>query len=468
MSLRPLKRILNKVHIRQGIAFTLMFAAGTGIAFLWVFTSLHRSLVDDSRESVTSTLLAYWALYRDEGRTSLIRSIRTDSESESLILLTDKNGQVIASHAPGNLFRDLLPQLKDYPFPEPGTFRIRNPEGKRMMFYTGALHISDNLILRVVTNMDRSFATFRKIRQRFFEVVLVLLLISFIAGSLSTVGALRPINTLNRELLALSDTADVSRRLPLRDTGDQLDHLTERINRFLERIESLVTGMRHALDYTAHDLRTPLARMKARAESALIKKNPSSDDLREALVGCLEESEIITRMVSTLMDITEAEQGVLRLNTIPTDIASALAEIHDLYLFVAEEKGIDLTFHVADNLPKLEADPVRLRQIVGNLLDNALKFSPPGSRTELLAQNRGSTVLISVTDSGPGINPADMPHLYERLYRGETSRTTRGLGLGLSLVKALTEAHGGTVTAENIPGGGACFTLTFNTTFRQT
>jgi signal transduction histidine kinase len=459
MSLKPLIRIFNKIHIRQGIAFTLMFAVGTGIAFFWVFMSLYRSLVNDARETVTSTLLAYWAEYREEGRINLIRSIRTDQDSDFLILLTDSANQALASHIPGTLYRELLPQLRDYPYPEPGIFSIRNPDGKKMVFYTGALHISDDMTLRVIINMDRSFATFRNMQQRFFEVILVLLITSFIAGTLSTVGALQPINHLNRDLLALSETTDIGKRLPTRETGDQLDNLTQQINHFLARIESLVAGMRQAVDNTAHDLRTPLTRMKARAETALLRNNPGIEELRDALIGCLEESDIIIRMVNSLMDIAEAEQGVLRLNKSEMALPAALGEIHELYTFVSEEKGILLRLMMDEELPAVPADPVRFRQIIGNLLDNAVKFAPAGSTVILTARLRDNQIHIGVTDEGPGIDPVDLPRIWDRLYRAETSRTTKGLGLGLSLVKALTEAHGWSVAAGNRSGGGTEFTV---------
>ena len=185
-----------------------------------------------------------------------------------------------------------------------------------------------------------------------------------------------------------------------------------------------------------------------------VEQDYDKEACHDALNDCLEESERVLTMLVTLMDIAEAEAGVVKLDHSSVNVERLVEQIIDLYQHVAEEKEIAIVVEVPGHL-HLSGDAARLQRALGNLMDNALKFTPAGGRVTIKAARAEGGITIEVCDTGEGIPKDELERIWERLYRVEKSRTQRGLGLGLSFVKAIIEAHGGTVSVESQVGHGA-------------
>jgi signal transduction histidine kinase len=264
---------------------------------------------------------------------------------------------------------------------------------------------------------------------------------------------------------------DLGGRLPVGRSGDELDRLAENLNAMLERIEALMTGLKEVSDNIAHDLKTPLTRLRNRAEEALAKSG-SETEYRNALERTIEESDGLIRTFNALLMIARAESGQARDNMGDFDAADVANGIHELYEPLAEDAGMTLRLKAAS--APLHGNRELISQALANLVENAIKYGKPlaaaqplgadaiadGKVISIEARREGDQVLLSVTDRGPGIPEADRKHAVERFVRLEASRTQPGSGLGLSLASAVATLHGGELRlADAHPGLAATLAI---------
>ncbi len=280
--------------------------------------------------------------------------------------------------------------------------------------------------------------------------LLVALLLAYVGFRLS----LFPLNYLAHRLLTVH--TDKEGLLEVSSTGRKEHQLIyRRINEIIQQNRQLVKEIQESLDNVAHDLRTPMTRLRSVAEYGL-QAGKDPEKLREALSDCLEESERVLSMLKFIMSVAEAESGTMKLEYSDIDLSQDLAEIVELYEYSAQEEEVQIVLEVPSGL-WIRGDRARLSQVWANLLDNGIKYNKPKGSVRISAYPVDSKIVVSFRDSGMGISAHEIDRIWERLYRGDRSRSRQGLGLGLNYVKAVIGAHGGRVAVESRLNEGTTF-----------
>ncbi|MCI0482220.1 MAG: HAMP domain-containing histidine kinase [Candidatus Dadabacteria bacterium] len=436
--------------------YTILFVLSSLVINIYIYTVISSFIYEQSRSEIVEDLDDLAEIYKDEGVEAFKLEIFEDEEDPFLVRLTGRGNEADILRVPGGWEDFDARELG----PGEGTgdrewMYVR--EGEDDAYETTSLTLSDGSILQIGQAISEREDLLKKIRNVYLFAIIPVILIAYLGGLFVADRALNPIRQLINTLDSIVSKAKIDQRVPVRNEDRLNDELISLFNAMLDKIETLMNGMRSVLDNVAHDLRTPMTRLRGTAEMAL-EAGQDGDTLREALSDCIEESERILIMLNTLMDVSEAETGAMKLNLEEMNVAPVIGDVVDLYGYVAEEKGVSVHAGFPDEL-YLTADRSRIRQVLANLLDNAIKYTPSGGRIDIEASRREKEVEITVKDTGVGISEDELDNIWDRLYRGDKSRSERGLGLGLSLVKAVVGAHRGHVEVLSKPGAGSVFSV---------
>jgi two-component system OmpR family sensor kinase len=270
--------------------------------------------------------------------------------------------------------------------------------------------------------------------------------------------ALRPVERMRAEAAAIS-ASQPGRRLPVPATGDEVARLGETLNAMLERLEEALERERRFVDDASHEIRTPLANLRTELELAL-RRSRTPEQLERAVMSAAQETERLTRLAEDLLVLARRDHGRLPVRREPVDVSEVVAAVVEGFAARSAEKEVAIETRVPEGL-LATVDPLRIRQALGNLLDNAIDHTPPGGRISLVAAAVDGAVTFEVSDTGPGFPAGFLPRAFEPFARPDTSRSRLdgGTGLGLAIVRAVAEAHGGSAEARNRPEGGASVLL---------
>jgi signal transduction histidine kinase len=454
-----LGKLFRTTTFKLTLVYLTVFALFAAFLLGYFALNTRRLITEQINDTVNAEITGLSEQYRVGGirRLVIVVDARARRPGSSLYLVTTFNGQALA----GNVTA-LAPGILDNPgWTETAYRRLDEAESPGHADHQALVRVFQlpgGFRLLVGRDLEE--------RERIYHIVLaagrwsvaIVIVLGLAGGLFVTRRVLRRVDAMTETTRTIMD-GDLGERLPVDGTGDELDRLAENLNVMLERIEVLMRGLKEVSDNIAHDLKTPLTRLRNRAEDAL-RVGKTEAEYRAALEATIAESEGLIATFNALLMIARAESGRVGDDVSEFDAAEIAHDIGELYEPLAEEKGIVLKVE-AETPARLKGNRELISQALANLVDNAIKYAGPlgetlnGAEPEIVvrALNEGERILLTVADSGPGIPAADRARAVERFVRLEQSRSQPGSGLGLSLASAVARLHGGELTLEdNNPG----------------
>ena len=444
-------KLFRTTAFKLSLAYLAVFAICAFLALGYVAWNARAVLDDQIVSTIDAEINGLSEQYNTGGLRRLISVVerRSREPGASLYLVTTANGD----HVVGNVASVPASVLAT-----PGQSEVRYGRGEanadehfaivQVFTLPGGFRL---LVGRDTEERDRLRAV---IGRAFLSSLAAVIVLGIIGGWLAASRVLARVDAMTRTTRAIM-AGDLDDRLAVAGNGDELDRLATNLNQMLERIGELMRGMREVSDNIAHDLKTPLTRLRNRADDAL-RRSSSADELRAALEAVIEEGDGLIRVFNALLMIARLEAGSAREIMAPLDLGATARSVGDLYEALAEDHGLTIEVEAPDGVT-VEANRELVGQAVANLVDNALKYGRPAdggaARILIAVEQRPGAAVLSVADRGPGIPEQEREHVLARFVRLEKSRSQPGFGLGLSLVNAVMRLHRGSLNlADNNPG----------------
>jgi signal transduction histidine kinase len=450
-----LGKLLRTTAFQLTLAYLLIFVLFAASLLAYLALNTRRLVTEQITSTVDAEITGLGEQYNQGGIRRLVLTVdlRSRRPGSSLYLVTTASGEGLA----GNV-GSLEPGVLDRPgWLETSYRRLEAPEGAEHRALVRVVQLASGFRLLVGRDLDE--------RERLYGIIInagrwsfaLVVVLGLAGGFFVSRRVLKRIDAMTEKAQTIM-AGDLAGRLPVAGTGDELDRLADNLNAMLERIEALMGGLKQVSDNIAHDLKTPLTRLKNRCEQAL-RNAASEPDYRAALEATIAESDDLIRTFDALLMIARAESGQARDNMSEFDAAEIARDVGELYEPLADQNGLALKVDAPVAAP-MRGNRELVSQALANLIDNAIKYAGPeaahnGRPAEIMvaAVNDGEHILLSVADSGPGIPDADRGRVVERFVRLEQSRSQPGSGLGLSLASAVARLHGGELRLEdNHPG----------------
>jgi signal transduction histidine kinase len=443
-----IRRLVKTHAFRLASLYFAVFAVSVFGVLFFVYWSSADFVERQTQATLDAEIAGLAEQYAQRGLSGLVQIVAARSAGDRgdgmLYLVTSADGHPLAGNitgwpegapvAPGAVAFNVAVKVK-------GETQMQPAQGALIV-------IPDSYRLLVARDISDAALFRERIKLTLVWSGLFALVLGLIGGAVMSRNLLRRVEQVNRTAERVMG-GNLSDRVPLKGTSDEFDQLAANLNNMLEQIERLMAGMREVSDNIAHDLRTPLARLRARLELSLID-GPEDGAQAEAVRAAIDEADRLLATFNALLNIAEAESGARRNEAEPLDLAQTARAAAELYEPVAEEKGYALKLDVEPGI-MIRGDRHLLSQAVANLLDNALKYG--GGEVRLSAHQEDGRAALEVSDRGPGIPEDEREAVFDRFVRLEPSRSTPGNGLGLSLVRAVARLHNGTVAlGDNQPG----------------
>lgn len=447
--------MLRTVTQRLTLWYSLLFAVLAIIASTMVYTNLVAHLQEHTDKQLRTEVKEMQGIYQKAGiaglRTEFLLETHATGKSRVFFRLLNGTGEVLAASDLGDWKGLAFPPVTTI-----GLLTLSVPDrlsGVRMI----AAQLASDKILQMGYTLQDNEKSLEAYRETFWAALLVTLFCGGLASYFISRRAMAGVERVTRAADRIRQ-GDLSHQVPLGNEGEEIDRLARAFNSMQQRITSLIGELKEVINNIAHDLRSPLTRIRGVAETTLTR-GTSLAEYREMAGMVVEESDRLVGIVNTLLEIAETDSGVIEIAKDPVDMAGIIDAAVELFLPVAEDKRIRLVRNTAASPCCVRGDVGKLQRLMANLIDNAIKYTPADGNITVTATAATSRLMISVKDSGIGIAAKDLPFIFDRFYRSDDSRSTPGNGLGLSLVQAIVHAHGGEITVVSHSGAGSEFTV---------
>lgn len=440
-----------------------IFLACFGLAFLLFYLVIDHTLAAKIDQDLVEDVEEFRQLLADEGLTrvkeDLDRELKSGDPNEIFLRILDDQGGLVFGSDSGHWPRLQQVTAEQGLVRGAGEPRLSTLYGEDDDFGTRLVsaRLGPGFWLQIGESMQE--------RSEFMELILRLFGFSFllVVALAALIGwwlAKRALRGVEEVSGAAAEVADgrLEGRVSTGNRGAEIERLAASFNRMVERIRALITGMREMTDNIAHDLRSPLGRIRANSELALLNAS-TLEEYRASAADTLEECDRLLELINTTLDVAEAEVGASRLSSEEVDLAEAVNDVCELFEPLAEDKRIHLTTRLMSGC-RVQGDRRYLQRMLANLVDNALKYTPAQGAVGVEMATDHGLVSIAVSDTGIGIPETEQGQIFERFFRCDQSRSEPGFGLGLSLAMAVARTHGGGLAVHSAPGSGSRFTVT--------
>jgi signal transduction histidine kinase len=454
---RLVPRLILATPFRLFAVYVSLFCAAVAAVFIYVNIAMLGFLSHEAETSVQGDYDFLLARYREGGVPTLVNAIseRASSSNNALYLLTDGTGRWLAGNL-NSVASDLWQTQGAAQF----SYRNRGNEQVEHPAYGIVARLPGDLHLLVARDIESQEALKRFLRRAFALGWALIFIIGIVGAIIVSRRVLRRVDAASNAARSIMQ-GNLAQRIPVTGRNDEFDRLSQNLNAMLDRIQDLMAGFKNVSDNIAHDLKTPLHRLRTRAERAL-QSSRSPEKLAEALGSVIEEADTLIQTFDALLSIARLESGSRSETFGPLNVCALVHDVAELYEPAAEERGLALRLSCPGGDVMMSGEKHLIGQALVNLLDNAIKYAAPAAKTaegaqhadvEIGLEDKGDTVGIIVSDRGPGIPKKDRERVLQRFVRLQPSRSIPGSGLGLSLVAAVTRLHDGSVTLEdNDPG----------------
>ncbi len=447
--------MFRSLSARLTFLYTLLFAVLSLVVFQMIDHNLEANLlqridsgfIGDGRECVE--------IYEDSGLDGLAREIFLETEGEGddhiFIRVYSPAFKVVSSSNLG-LWKGLPGHSQHLEAKRTEQFQTihlpNSPDRVRIFFQK----LGDGHLIQFGKNLSHDEQLLKSFRGVFYVSFVVMLLSGILIGFYVAKNALSGIQQVQQGADQMS-RGDLSQRIPVNGGSEEISNLTHSFNRMQDRIQCLISELHDVTNNVAHDLRSPVTRMRGLAEMTLTG-DQSLEEYRDMAGAVVEESDRLVGIINIMLEIAETDAGLRPPAKSPVDIKEIVLDVAELYSSVAQDKSITLSSKISEASLVVLGDRSCLQRALANLLDNAIKFTQQGGQVTVSAYAEMQGVVVTVADNGPGIPGEDLSRIYDRFFRGDQSRSTPGSGLGLSLVQSIIHAHGGEISVDSVTKQG--------------